>query len=299
MAIAEPGYFHRLGIAAGEDQGVGQWLRTVLGARTLPSAMRQVHGMPFGGDRTEDSVSDESGARSELLWLGQSPLCLLIATDEVGQLGKYVARYGTGLHSVAWTIDDMWGTQIQLERQGVRVTGIDLPGRHYFLHPADTSGLLIELTDTEFTDDPRDGAALPEPETSVVQVSAIAWLTVVVTDAAKTVESLGEILALTEVKGLPRDPNSSDTVIDVRLRDIVIRFVSPQDQSSRYSAFAEKYRQRLHSACLAVPDLTQATEALAGRGVEIVSNEDGLAWTNPADTLGLSLQWVQDDALNP
>jgi hypothetical protein len=45
----------------------------------------------------------------------------------------------------------------QLRRPGARISGVDIAGRHFFIHPDNTAGLLIELTDTEFADDPRDG----------------------------------------------------------------------------------------------------------------------------------------------
>lgn len=157
--VVEPGYFHRLAIATTPEQQLADWLRAVVGAREWRTPMRQVHGLPFGA--ATPGTSAESGALAQILWLGRTPLCLLVATDPNGTLGRYVARHGTGLHSVAWTIHDVWGAQTELSRRGVRITGVDLAGRHFFLHPADTAGLLIELTDTEFTEDPRDGVQRP------------------------------------------------------------------------------------------------------------------------------------------
>ncbi|CAM5230319.1 hypothetical protein SALBM311S_07129 [Streptomyces alboniger] len=73
----------------------------------------------------------ESGVDTQLLRLGQDPVALFTATAASGPLGRYVARYGPGLHSVAWTIDDLWAAETLLRRRNVRITGADVPGGIY------------------------------------------------------------------------------------------------------------------------------------------------------------------------
>ncbi|MCW2523406.1 MAG: hypothetical protein JWO63_1741 [Frankiales bacterium] len=294
-AAVEPGYFHRLAIVATPEQNLSGWLREVLGARYWPTSMRQVQGLPFGSE--SHGRSDESGAHSEMLWLGRTPLCLLIAADSEGMLGHYVARYGTGLHSVAWTIYDMWGASVELERRGVRVTGIDLPGRHFFLHPADTAGLLIEVSDTEFTEDPRDGIERDEPEqpAAVVAGAELAWMTVTVADAAKSAAVLGDILTATPVAGLPAENSAAGDTSDLAIGDAVFRLVAPTDPSSKFAEGG----LRLHSICLSVPDLAAARQSLVSYGIGVEAEDETYLWTRPADTLSLRIQWVQADRLPP
>jgi hypothetical protein len=297
-AVIEPGYFHRLAIVATPEQDLGGWLRRVLGAREWPTPMRQVQGLPFGSNSDEQpEQAGESGAHSEMVWIGRNPFCLLIAADSEGMLGKYVARYGTGLHSVAWTIYDMWGATIELERRGVRVTGIDLPGRHFFLHPADTAGLLIEVSDTEFSDDPRDSAGEIEPAADnpapVVTGAELAWMTVVVADVDASARTLGEILTASTVEGLPTEHASAGPTHDLQIGDARFRLVAPTDSDSPFAAAG----QRLHSFCVSVPDLDKAKQQLIGHGIAVEREDANFFWTRPADTLDLRIQWVQADRL--
>ena len=284
----EPGYFHRLGLAARMEDAYVPWLKRVLGAVHLDSGMRQVQGIPFGhfGER----ASSESGAASsEMLWLGTLPICIFAADDEVGPLGHFVARNGPGLHSVAWTVNDIWKTESLLRRSDLRITGVDIAGRHFFIHPADTAGLLIEITDTEFTRDPRDDAAyLPtRPSDSVVQGAELAWLTLAVADPAKSAEVLTDLIVSTVVEGLPHE--AGQEVIDLRMHDVVIRLAKRASDDVR--------RDQFDSFCLSVPDLDDTCRRLEADGISIAQREGNLAWTSQVHTLGMKIQWVQASAM--
>ncbi|MDP2289314.1 MAG: hypothetical protein Q8M73_12210 [Actinomycetota bacterium] len=288
VQLIEPGYFHRLGLAARMEDAYVPWLKRVLGAVEIDSSMRQVQGIPFGaiGER----ASNESGAaKSEMLWLGTMPICIFAADDEVGPLGHFVARNGPGLHSVAWTVNDIWKTESLLRRAELRITGVDIQGRHFFIHPADTAGLLIEITDTEFTHDPRDAADTEPPRStaSVVQGANLAWLTVAVADPAKSAEVLSDLIVSTVVQGLPRA--AGEEVVDLQMNDVVIRLARRAADDVR--------RDQFDSFCLAVPDLDDTITRLEADGITIVSREGNLAWTSKEDTLGMKIQWVQASEL--
>jgi hypothetical protein len=297
-ALVIPRNFHRLAIAASADEGLGQWLREMLGARQMPSLGRDED--PTSGESRDvvNNILEESGASTEILWLGRSPVVLLVPSDETGMLGRYVDRYGTGLHSVAWSIEDLWTADAKLRRHGSRITGVDIEGRHFFLHPSDTAGLLLELTDTELPNDPRDtGLALP-PSIGLVDVTRIAWLTVVVDDAETAAEKLAEIVSCHAVNGLPRS-DDGDTIVDVAASDIVLRYITPGTPESRYADAVGLRRGSLHSMCLAVPDLPAALEQLTAGGVGITAQASGLAWTDPKTTGNLEIEWVSEHALAP
>ncbi|MDD2817670.1 MAG: hypothetical protein PHN51_02590 [Candidatus Nanopelagicales bacterium] len=287
--LVQPGYFHRLGLAARPEDSLTTWCERVLGAVRIDSGMRQVRGIPFEGGSNEDGVSEESGAFTEMIWLGTLPICVFVATDDQGQLGSFVAKYGVGLHSVAWTVDDLWRSETLLRRSDIRITGVDLPGRHFFMHPADTAGLLIELTDTEFDNDPRDipAALPPSASSSVVQGASFAWLSMEVADPSKSAAVLSGILETTRVDGLPRDLGQE--VIDLRINDVVIRLAKRNE--------GESGRDTLHSFCIAVPNLADTCTRLQAAGIAVIAQSEVLAWTDPANTLGMKIQWVQASAM--
>jgi hypothetical protein len=287
----EPGYFHRLGIAARAGDGVGSWLIRTLGARPARAGMRQVNGLPMHQDGP-DSAPLESGARAELLWLGHLPVAVLTTVSDEGPLARYVARYGTGLHSVAWTVRDLWRTETILRRKDIRITGTDLPGRHFFMHPADTSGLLVEWTDTEFEADARDGASLEPVPDPLVTVDHVAWLTVVVRDAFKSANRLSSLMAAEPVPGLPAGDPAVESTIDLQIGDVVVRLVSPARPESRYAEPLERNGQRLAAIGLAVADLDATVSRLSGQGIGVTHRDAHRAWSDPAATLGLSLEWT-------
>lgn len=280
----EPGHFHRLGLAARMEDAYVPWLKRVLGAIPIDSGFRQVQGLAFGQGR-EGASSESGAAASEMLWLGTTPICIFAADDELGPLGHFVARNGPGLHSVAWTVEDIWKTESLLRRAELRITGVDIPGRHFFIHPADTAGLLIEITDTEFTLDPRDDSSLlpPRPSDSVVLGANLAWLTVAVADPAKSAEILTNLIVTTPVVGLPR--GEGEEVIDLQVHDVVIRLAK--------RAVDDVRRDQFDSFCLAVPDLDDTLARLTADGIATQSREGDLAWTKQEDTLGMKIQWVQ------
>jgi hypothetical protein len=241
-------------------------------------------------------ASSESATDTELLWIGHLPVAVFTAPGDEGPMARYVARYGAGLHSVAWTVQDLWGTETIVRRRDIRITGVDLPGRHFFLHPADTSGLLIEFTDTEFEEDPRDGAGLePAPE-PLVPVVGIAWLTVVVRDAEKTAARLSSLLPAERVRGLPAGEPEVESAIDLRVSDVVLRLVSPKRPESRYAQPLESTGERMTAVGLAVADLDASVARLAAQGIGVTHRDGHRAWTDPAATLGLSLEWTDVSA---
>jgi methylmalonyl-CoA/ethylmalonyl-CoA epimerase len=293
-ALVDPGVFHRLAIATDDDTDLAGWLISVLGARRLKIASRQVQGLPFGSD-TLDGTMEESGARSEIVWVGNTPFCLLVSTSPEGPLGRFVARNGTGLHSVAWTVEDFWTADATLRREGLRITGVDIAGRHFFLHPSDTVGLLTELTDTYWHVDPRDDPSAhadPSPTDSVVTGAQIRWMNVAVPDLAEAESTLSALLTMKRVEGLPTEDCSCCESIDLAVSDAVIRLVRATDPTSRYADVGKS--QRLHSFCVGVPDLAEAEAALVAHGIPVISRDDTFFWTDPAQTCGLRLQWVQN-----
>ena len=84
--------------------------------------------------------------------VGDSRLELLEATSEDSPLARSIAKRGQGLHHIALAVEELAGTLRALENAGVRL--IDREPRRgagnelvAFLHPAGTSGVLIELVE--------------------------------------------------------------------------------------------------------------------------------------------------------
>jgi methylmalonyl-CoA/ethylmalonyl-CoA epimerase len=97
-------------------------------------------------------VSDSDGARIEAFEAGESLIELLESSDPSSPIGKFVAKRGSGIHHICFAVPDLDAALERCRKFGVRlideVPRIGAEGRRIaFLHPASTSGILIELTE--------------------------------------------------------------------------------------------------------------------------------------------------------
>jgi LAO/AO transport system kinase len=97
----------------------------------------------------EETVEHER-VKTAMLPLGESRIELLEATEEDSVIGKFVAKRGEGLHHVAVHVDGVDAMFARLTRDGVRLASdsvrVGAGGhRYFFVHPASTGGVLLEI----------------------------------------------------------------------------------------------------------------------------------------------------------
>jgi LAO/AO transport system kinase len=97
----------------------------------------------------EETVEHEQ-VKTAMLPLGESRIELLEATVEDSTIGRFLAKRGEGLHHVAVHIEDIDAMFARLTKQGVRLASdavrVGAGGhRYFFVHPASTGGVLLEL----------------------------------------------------------------------------------------------------------------------------------------------------------
>jgi methylmalonyl-CoA/ethylmalonyl-CoA epimerase len=117
------------------------------------SALEQV--LPFYRDilgMPEVPLDDADGARIAGLAAGESLVELLEAHSADSPIGKFVAKRGPGIHHICFAVDDLDATLERCKAFGVRlidqVPRLGAEGKRIaFLHPAATSGVLIELSE--------------------------------------------------------------------------------------------------------------------------------------------------------
>lgn len=110
------------------------------------SFYRDVLGMP------EVPLDDSDGAKIAGLAAGQSLVELLEAETPDSPIGKFVAKRGPGIHHVCFAVDDLDGTLARCRQFGIRLIDetprMGAEGKRIaFLHPASTSGVLVELSE--------------------------------------------------------------------------------------------------------------------------------------------------------
>jgi methylmalonyl-CoA/ethylmalonyl-CoA epimerase len=280
--VAEAGSCHRIALAVEDLEAATQWFQDMLGAVPMP-VEEQAEG---GGVDLEND-----GALLTILWLKNVPIVLLASTDPNGNLGRFLASNGPGVQSLAWEIPDMWRTENLLRAAGVRIVGTDIPGRHFFMHPRDSEGLLLEYTDDKLPGDPRLGAPRVDRQ-GALPVDAVASVTAIVDDLDAAVECLRySFSAVVESAG--SEMMGDGSAVAVRIGDMTLRLVRPLSDAS---TFARRGNNRYHSMALSVSDFDALPARLGELGIGIARSDATSVWTDRADTLGVQLQFVDKGA---
>jgi 4-hydroxyphenylpyruvate dioxygenase-like putative hemolysin len=283
VALIEAGQLHRVALAVEDAGAVNDWFVGVLGAGPIGTDRR---GEP-GEIRPTPGEDDLEGTDTRLFRVGGFPFIILSKGAPGGPVANFLGRWGPGVHSLAWEVDDMWTVQNLLIRQGIRIGAVNIPGRHFFMHPRDTRGVLMEWTDDSF----GESARRQDEGGGAIDVEGLAWVTAAVADATETAAFLADLCDATPVTGNAQGPNDQELTVDVRIGDITLRLVTPRSPESRYAAVLSD-APRLCSFALRVPDLDTALKALAEEGVPTVYRDDDLAATDPASTFGIPIEWT-------
>jgi catechol 2,3-dioxygenase-like lactoylglutathione lyase family enzyme len=279
MSLIEPGNLHRLALAVDDAAPAHQWFQQVLGAGALNSD-RHPEDIRAGGE------ADLEGTDVRLFRIGGYSVILLSKGVRGGPVAKFMERYGPGVHSLAWEIADMWAAQNLLMERGIRLGAVNIPGRHFFMHPKDTHGVLMEWTDDSFggnqrRDDEGGGS---------VDVQGLAWVTAVVADAESTAAFLTDLAGARLVQGNAQGPRDREQTIDLAVGDVTVRLITPRSSESPYAG--DGTSSRLSSFALRVADLDSALSSLESAGVPTLRREDGFAATDPSATFGLPIEWT-------
>ena len=98
--------------------------------------------------KSEEVISE--GVKTSFFKIGNSKLELLFSTNTESPIAKFLSKKREGMHHIAFAVEDIEKEMIRLKTEGFRLLN-DLPKEGAdnklicFLHPKDTSGVLIEL----------------------------------------------------------------------------------------------------------------------------------------------------------
>jgi LAO/AO transport system kinase len=121
---------------------LGVAVKSIAAARGFYEAL----GLTMSG---EETVEHEK-VKTAMLPLGQTRVELLEATEADSVIGRFVAKRGEGLHHVAVRVKDVDAMLERLRSQGIKLvkdavqTGAG-GHRYFFVHPASTGGVLVEI----------------------------------------------------------------------------------------------------------------------------------------------------------
>jgi catechol 2,3-dioxygenase-like lactoylglutathione lyase family enzyme len=294
MALIEAGPLHRVALAVDDAATAYEWFERVLGAvrrgpRVDAGAGAGASALPrdqHGRVLTIDDA-DLAGTDNRSLSLGGVPFVLLSKGVPGGPMARFLGRYGPAVHSLAWEVDDLWSAQNLLVERGLRLGAINVGGRHFYLHPRDSHGILIEWTDVSAGHaGPRD-----RPGPAAVEVEGLAWVTAAVADAEAAAAFLVDVAGARPVQTGSRGPAERELTVEVWVGNVQVRLVTPRAAASPYARFLDT-GPRLCAVALRVGDLDGAVGALEAAGVPTVRRDANLAATDPAATFGIPIEWT-------
>lgn len=104
----------------------------------------------LGGELLPDvGDSDSEGFQWLTFLLGGKKVELVSPhTPGEGGVGQYLAKYGEGFHHISCAVTDLEKAKKHFESNNVRVLGYSVEStsfRHFYLHPKDTFGALIQI----------------------------------------------------------------------------------------------------------------------------------------------------------
>jgi LAO/AO transport system kinase len=97
----------------------------------------------------EETVEHEQ-VRTAMLPLGETRIELLEPTAEDSVIGRYLAKSGEGVHHIAVHVPDIAAAMAAMQSAGVRLVHEQVKTgagghRYFFVHPASTGGVLLEV----------------------------------------------------------------------------------------------------------------------------------------------------------
>ena len=97
----------------------------------------------------EETVEHER-VKTAMLPLGETRIELLEPTDDDSTIAKFLTKRGEGLHHIAVHVEDIDEIFARLTARGARLASdavrIGAGGhRYFFVHPASTGGVLLEI----------------------------------------------------------------------------------------------------------------------------------------------------------
>ena len=101
---------------------------------------------------SHEEIVEHEKVRTAMLPLGDTRIELLEPTEEESTIGRFLGKRGEGLHHIALQVEGIDEMFDKLKAEGVRLASdavrVGAGGhRYFFVHPASTGGVLLELVE--------------------------------------------------------------------------------------------------------------------------------------------------------
>jgi len=111
-----------------------------------------LYGESFEMELAHRETVESQGVEAVLLDVGEGHVELLAPLGSDTPVGKYLAKNGTGLHHVAYAVDDIDAALKDIAAAGIQLIDSEprvgiRDSRVAFLHPRSTGGVLTEIVE--------------------------------------------------------------------------------------------------------------------------------------------------------
>ncbi len=239
----------------------------------------------------EYGEAEDVGRRGGMTWIGDNSIEVAEPIVPGHAAARFLERFGPGMHSCAFQVENLNDTIAHLERTGVRVGVRPSPG-FCFTDPRTTGGLLFEWSDFTVPEDPRTGA--PEPRYMVdpiLDVTTHAFMGAVLPDPIEWAETFGGHFGLTEAFRQPQAVGT-EPVVGLAAPDCILALFRLPDGMATQVWGVEHTRPRCHVLGLGVPSLDGASRSLAAAGVQVLRRSGHSIILDPKDTGEVPLMLV-------
>ena len=223
------------------------------------------------------------------------PIMASTATEDAGTpLGKFKARFGNRLHSIAWYVDDITACSAHLLSCGIRQVGltgkpVDDPTKAVAIwtHPKD-SRALWEFCEPGFAADPRFAAGWTDRrwrDEHPLRIERTAHISVVLHDLDSARALYGEALggALLHEEQVDGQRRAYYGVGE----ETVIEAIQPLDATSLAGRDLADNGEGVHAVVFATADLNGAAAFLERKGQRLEGRSADSFWINRDDAFGL------------
>lgn len=231
----------------------------------------------FGAVVMHDTRSEEPtvGRRGGMVWIGDNSVEIGAPLGRVSPVFGFVQRWGGGMHSLALRVSNLASTMRRLEGLGAEKL-VDVAEGIAFTRPAGTAGLLLEWSDKHTDDDPRWGFPLPERRVRpLLDVQEMAFVTALVEDPVTVADRLALLFGTDVTRRVPEARAGAVGAVVSLLDNLLLLVRLPQGGAPREDWGQDITRARFHAQGLRVPDLEEAVEALAEKGIGVRPGPEG------------------------
>jgi hypothetical protein len=241
----------------------------------------------LGGRPFREWEEPASGGRNALVRIAGTVVENFSPTRPDGAIGRWLARHGSGWHSLEWTVPSLDEALATLRARGIRITE-HVEGAYAFTHPRDCHGISIELTERRFPGDLRDRAGWSPPargEENPLRIAGPVGIAVASRDPGTAATWLADLTGAVDVRtGRPGGPDAGS--VSVAFPDHVIEFRAPVMHSAGdpLADFLRVKGERIFAVSFPVADLAAARAALSGSARRF--DQAGSLLVLPADDTG-------------